>query len=180
MHVWWKCLFTRVQFCQCALITAATTASLAAPTDWSNFSTLTKDCSSRRTGVARTNARGQILLTYTDANISSSGHSQDVRTAVASHDNSRLASGGNDRVPMVRARPAAFSAFLIRCDLAAAGDNFLCAGLGRWYRSSYPSFKGVRHEGQLSALRAGQHAHDWRQRRSQRETTCMVARCFRI
>ena len=43
-----------------------------------------------------------ILLRAVD-NASSSGHSQDVRTAVASHDNSRLASGGNDRVPMVRA-----------------------------------------------------------------------------
>lgn len=38
--------------------------------------------------------KGLLIKTY-------SGHSQDVRTAVASHDNSRLASGGNDRVPMV-------------------------------------------------------------------------------
>ena len=47
-----------------------------------------------------------------DANIFSSGHSQDVRTAVASHDNSRLASGGNDRVPMVRARHGSIRCFL--------------------------------------------------------------------
>ena len=43
-----------------------------------------------------------MTVSSVSANSCSSGHSQDVRTAVASHDNSRLASGGNDRVPMVR------------------------------------------------------------------------------
>jgi hypothetical protein len=58
-----------------------------------------------------------------------SGHSQDVRTAVASHDNSRLASGGNDRVPMVSANTSVhfgqtFKA-LCRSGMLAPGKLFV-------------------------------------------------------
>jgi hypothetical protein len=96
-----------------------------------------------------------------------SGHSQDVRTAVASHDNSRLASGGNDRVPMVPPARAQRRAFA-----QAVG-----AGVGRGHRPSHSPFKGVRHEGQLSTLRPGQHAHDRRQRRPQRKQQHSTSAC---
>ena len=120
MHVWWKCLFTRVQSCQCALITAATTASLAAPTDWSNFSTLTKDCSSRRTGVARTNVRGRILLTYTTPILSPVGTHRTCELQWLRTTTLALPAAATTAFPWCARATAAYAAFLIRCFLVAA------------------------------------------------------------